>query len=235
MIGEVGVKQSIAEAIKFLKSVKLYKGIGPKSLGSHSEAFKKISRKNRHTEIYRAAIENKDYEILLVDESILQFGVENDTLRYAFIENPNIFIPKEEFLNHLYPAEDLLLFTEEELIELQDSIKDDEYEQFLNEQDLNLEAHVIRYDLDVKGYNPLVHSYSHIHIGLNENLRIPCSKVLTPLSFTFFAIKHTYYKEWKMSIVEGSLQNQLLESKNGCLTLPKKYWVDLEKHEFYLS
>jgi hypothetical protein len=234
MISEISVKQSINESIKVLKYLNLYKGIGNKSLGNHSDAFKKVSRKNRHVDIYNVAIENQDYEILLIDDSNFQFGVDNKTLRYAFIENPNVYVTKEDFLTYQYSADDLLAFTDEELIELQNSIDEEEYEQYLNEQDLNLEAHIIRYDLDTRGYDPLVHSYSHIHVGLNKNLRIPCSKVLTPLSFIFFTIKHTYYKEWKKGIVDSNLQLQLLTSKKACLDLPKEKWVELEKHEFYL-
>jgi hypothetical protein len=234
MIGEVSIKQSIVSGIKILKSLKLYKGVGSKPLGSHSNEFKKISRKNRHIDIYKTAIEKNDYEILLSDDSIFQFTVDNNILRYAFIQNPNIFIHKDEFLTHLYTADDLLAFTESELIELQNSIDEEEYEQYLNEQDINLEAHIIRYDLDLKGYDPLIHSYSHIHIGLNKNLRIPCSKVLTPLNFIFFSTKHTYYNEWKAGIVEEVLQNQLLASKKACLELPKLKWVEKEKFELYL-
>ena len=197
-------------------------------------AFKKVSRKNRHTDIYKVAIQNKDYEILLVDDSIFQFSIENYTLRYAFIQNPRLFINKEDFLTYLYTAEYLLSFTEDELVELQNSINEEDYEQYLNEQDLNLEAQIIRYDLDLNGYDPLIHSCSHIHIGLNTNLRIPCSKILTPLNFIFFSVKHTYYKEWKAGIYEESMQIQLKDSKRASLELPKSQWIEKETYEFYL-
>ena len=99
MISEVSIKQSVQEALKILKSFKLFKGVGTKPLGDHSFEFKKTSRKNRHIDIYNTALTNKDYEILLIEDSIFQFGVDQKTLRYAFIQNPNVFISKEDFLN----------------------------------------------------------------------------------------------------------------------------------------
>jgi hypothetical protein len=165
MINDTSFKLSVVDTLKLLKGFGIYKGKGDKAIGDHSEEFKKASRGNRHTDIYQIAIKNNDYEVLLYDDSIFQFGIKNNIIRYAFIQNPQHFFKKDDYLSSIYGADELLTFSEEDLIGLLDSIQEDEYEQFLNEQDLNLESHIIRYDLDLKGYDPLIHSCSHIHIG----------------------------------------------------------------------
>jgi hypothetical protein len=228
-------KISIEESIKFLSEQGLYKSKGFKPIGIHSEEFKNICRKNRHTDIYNVAIENNDFEILLCDDSIFQFTLDNGILRYTFIQNPHIFISRENYLNAIYTPEELLQFTDTDLLELNSSIKDEEYEQFYNEQDINLESHIIRYDLDDKGYSPLIHAFSHLHIGLNENLRIPCSKILTPHKFVIFVIKNTYYDDWKKAHKKDEkLPILIKESKERCRSLPSNYWNDIDKYELYL-
>ncbi|MNL10885.1 hypothetical protein D3C87_1317000 [compost metagenome] len=233
MINQVSLEHYINESIKLLKELDLYKGMGVKAIGDHSEAFKKISRGNRHTEIYNCAIENIDYEILLFDDSIFQFSLIGDVLRYCFIQNPSIYVDKFDYLKEFYSPEELFEYSDEELLS---TIKEEEYEQFVDDQNLNLEANIFRYDLDSKGYTPLLHSYSHIHIGLNENTRISCSKILTPLKFVIFSIKNTYYKEWKNALKSNErLNNSIKQSKDQCSNLPKEFWSNDETFELFIS
>ena len=236
MINEATFKISVGESLQLLKEINILKGKGNKNLGDHSTEFKKISRSNRHTDIYKTAILNSDYEILIFDDSIFQFGLNDGVLRYAFIQNPQVFLKKEDFISSIYGPDELLELSEEELVDLVNSVKEGEYEQFLDEQDINLESHILRYDLDLKGYRPLVHAYSHIHIGLNSNLRLPCSKILTPLQFVIFSIKHTYYSEWKNAIFENeTMESFLHNSKRKCIDVPNSHWIDKEKFELYLT
>jgi len=229
-------KIAIENSVQILKSLKLYKSRGVKPIGDHSEESKNIAKSNKHSDIYNSAIQQQDYEILLTDDSIFQFSSSNSILRFSFIQNPNIYVSKQEFLISLYGKEDLSEFNQDELEKLEGEINEDEYEQFLAEQEFNLEANIIRYDLDHKGYAPLIHSYSHIHIGLNQNLRIPCNKILTPDKFTIFSVKNSYYNEWKKGFdTIPKLDQEILASKNRCDNLPVNYWANNELNELYLT
>ena len=126
-------------------------------------------------------------------------------------------------------------FKQDDIELLISSIDENEYEQFRNEQDLDLHSHIIRYDFSDKGYSPLVHSCSHIHIGLNENLRIPCSRVLTPLNFVIFCIKNTYYENWKNFYDSNRTPDYLKNGKSLCKMLSSDYWQDIEEHELYIT
>jgi hypothetical protein len=226
---------SISESISLLSEVNLFKAKGIKPTGIHSEEFIQATRSNRHTELHKIATKNHDYEILLKDDSIFQFTWNENKLRYAFIQNPTTYVSKDEFLAKIYTPEDLLQLSDEDYIDLIENINDWEYEQFFIEQSLNLESNIIRYDLDSKGYLPLIHPYSHLHIGVNQNLRIPCSKILTPLKFVIFAIKNTYYDQWKDAFRTENFSQKVRDSKATCINVPPQYWQAEERFELFLG
>ncbi len=224
---------SIYQSIELLKEFKLFKNTGPKPIGKYSNEIKDIKGDN-HISLYRAAIENLDFEILLIDNSIFQFSNIND-IRYAFIQNPNKFVSKEEFIAEIF-VDEINTMTAEELKISYELIEESEYEQYLNEQGFNISSNYFRYDVTQMGYKPLLHSYSHLHIGMNENLRIPTSIILTPLKFVLFCIKNTYYDVWKCAIdkMPGFMQ-KISNSKTDCKPLNRDFWQTSEKYELYLE
>lgn len=179
---------SINDSIDLLIKFNLLKSKGIKGNGVYSDEFLKISKGDNIIETYKCAIKNLDYDILLKDDSIIQFQQKNDDLRYAYIQNPYKFISKEEYAFLTHTAEELEILSDFTIEEL---INENEYEQFLNEQSLNSISNYFRYDCSPVGYKPLIHSYSHFHIGMNENVRIPTSKIITPLKFTKFSLVST--------------------------------------------
>lgn len=227
-------KISIKESIAFLRKMSLYKDNGKKTTGQCSTEIKKISKSNKHKEIYENAIKNFDYELLLFDDSIFQFSFANNVIRYAFIQNPYDYVSKEEYVTYILSTEELNEIDDIDLyIEM---INENEFEQFLNEQELNTLSNFIRYDASFKGYSPLIHSFSHLHIGLNSNLRIPLSITLTPLIFVKFCIKNTYYKKWKDAFVLfDNFAKYIEKSKKACNALDHSKWSDIEKYELYIK
>lgn len=236
MINEATYNISICESIKFLKYIKLFKGVGPKKGSEYSSAFKKASIRNKHIEIYNTIRDNLDYEIVLFDDSFFQFSYNQNYLRFSFIENPSFSYTKYDYLKLFFSETDLSGLTEDEMNLL---IDENEFEQFLNEQENNSNLVYIRYDFDKNGYNPLLHSYSHIHIGLSENLRIPSSIVLTPLEFVLFSIKQCYYAEWKLyqeSFAFTDFATRRNDSKKLCpIITDTTIWHTDEQNEIFLK
>lgn len=225
---------SLNTACNFLNEIDLYKDKGVKQVGNHSQEIKKVSKSKKHKAIYDCALKNFDYEFLLKDDSIFQFSFSDAELRYAFIQNPTYFVSKEEYLTQLLGNDELLKI--DSLDELMYLVDENEYEQFLNEQQLNSLANIIRYDATFLGHQPLLHSYAHLHVGLNDNLRIPLSIDLTPLVFVKFCIKNTYYKVWKNAIEKTeNFQERLLTAKNFCSELERKKWSKIEEAELYIK
>lgn len=236
MISESTYNISINESIKFLKEINLFKDVGPKKGSDYSYAFKKASQKNKHIEIYNAIRENLDYEIVLFDDSFFQFSNGKDYLRFCFVQNPSYSYTKFDYLKILFSDTELYELTEDEMNAL---INENEYEQYINEQEVNSNLIYIRYDFDKNGYSPLLHSYSHIHIGLSENLRIPSSIVLTPLEFVLFSIKQCYYAEWKLyhqSFTFTDFVTKRNNSKKLCpIITDSKIWTTDEQNEVYIK
>lgn len=220
-----------------LKSFNLLKMKGIKNLIKNgvSDEFKKASLSNKYYEAYKVGLENYDFDFLLKDESYFQFQYINKEgvleIRYAYFQNPFEYLTYEEYLANEIDLEEI-----EESIESIGNIFEVEYNQFLNEQELSSNYSTIRYDSDFKNYKPILHSVSHIHIGHLNNIRIPLDKILSPLRFVLFTIKHIYYHNWKDRLENDKegLITRLKDCMNGEEDLSDEYWNEDEKNELHL-
>lgn len=231
---------SIKESKNLLKKTYFFKEIGVKSINNEgvSDAFIKASYKSNYFDAYKAGIENKDYDILLIDNSFFQFEFKQNAnhfplVRFAFFQNPQLYISYEDYLNILRQDGIIEIETNDEI---GDSLTE-EYEQFLLEQEMNPLTTTIRYDVDITAYKPLVHSTAHLHIGHSNNIRIPCDKILTPLNFVLFVLKHTYYSEWKILLKKNNkeLEEAIKRAKKSCTKIVGKYWLTGEQDELFLT
>jgi len=192
---------SVKDCVDTLKAFGLFKMLGIKSINNDgvSDEFKKVSIKNSYFKAYSTGLENYDYDILLTDQSYLQFEFkknENEaSSRYSFFHNPIEFIDYNGYVENQINQFDL-----NETIDEIGMLLEDEYGQFLSEQELVSNFTTIRYDLDYTNYRPLIHSVSHLHIGHNNNVRIPLDKIISPLKFLVFVIKHVYYSQWSNKV-----------------------------------
>lgn len=229
---------SLSEAGKTLKKFDLFRMKGVKSINSDgvSPEFKKASQGVSYFEAYDTGVGNLDYDYLLSDQSFFQFEIKEvggfTNIRYSFYQNPISYISYNEFLlNEIIDGSSV--FQIEEIGDLYRN----EYDQYLNEQELISNHTTIRYDSDLNNHYPLVHSASHIHIGHKNNIRISVNKTITPLMFILFVIKNVYYDEWKKviskegSYIEEILTKGLTESK----TLHSDHWKDSEELELFLT
>ena len=226
---------SFQDSTTLLKDLNLFKNKGVKKDAEYSVESKKISKKNKHKEIYEVIIENLDYDILLVDDSVFQFSF-GDDIRYSFIQNPIEFVSKKDYLSEFFSLDEIINIETDELESIMNLIDESDYEQYLNEQAINTKSNYIRYDVSESGYQPLIHSYSHVHFGMNEHLRIPCSKIITPLKFVMFCIKVTYYFNWKeaMETIQG-FEEKISESKSLCEPLGDEFWKACEEFDLHLK
>lgn len=198
------------------------------SANSISDEFKKESQSTDYYKIYETAINNGDYAIKLFDESFIQMSSEikkgHICLRYAFYECPTSLTSLFEFKN---------LFSFEE--ENEDVILD-LYQQYQEEQKLKSIFTVIRYDYDKSLYTDILHSTSHIHIGLLEHLRIPLDSVLTPENFVLFIIQNVYYKNWRDEIENNnSIISKLINIKATNSLLDSEFFSIEEKKLLHIK
>lgn len=228
-MNEAKIKDSIYRAIKILKEVDLYSNENRSrqfTLDKHkfSDRFISASQTDDYNLIYKIGMEDAAYDILLKDNSFLQFSMEIENsrnnefkLRYAYYQSPNKVKTYEDFLESIG-------FDYEEC---GDSFLND-YDQYVWEEQINKGACPIRYDFDYELYKRLKHSISHIHIGHNNEVRIPTGKVLLPEKFILFIIRNVYPNIW-VEIVENN--NKLLQE---CLKIKVKC-EDIDSESFSIE
>ncbi len=180
-------------------------------------------------DIYKLAISNFDYDILLYDESILQFEFtkfEGDiNLRYVYCQFPYDFPTYKTYLKDIGHDYD----------EVRDEFRED-YEQEVNEAELKKICIYIRYDYNPLSYKPIVHAASHLHFGNNNTIRIPISRIISPCSFMLFILKYAYYDQWSSLMRNSNFNSEFLRIKNSCTSLlNSEIFKDLDKKELYLT
>ncbi len=223
---------SINDAVRLLKKMKFLKRQKDIERGVYSLASLEAAKSGDLKEIYQTAIDNNDYELLLDDDSIFQFSKEGEKLRYAFIQSQSSYFSFMDFLLEIFEEDEIPL--DEQIIEELKVDYAEDYEQRRDEQKINIGAMYVRYDVDRKGYRPNLHSYSHLHIGLNNTFRLPSSIILTPLTFVLFIIKHVYIARWEIAINENIIDSQVFQFKKICRNIPEELWQSQEQRELYI-
>lgn len=196
-----------------------------------SAEFLSIMYSDDYDNIYKTAMKNNDFDFVLFDDSFIQFSAikgENELsdgkIRYAYFPNSRSYQTYVGFLeeNEMTYEDAGDTFTEE-------------YEQYISEAKLKDFVTPIRYDYDYSAYDMVNHSISHLHIGREENIRIPLSKVLSPQAFTIFIIKNLYLEYWKKAILKDSFKHIFEKSKQKCTTIEEELFAEFEKLQLYLS
>lgn len=231
-IGAGKFAASIADASRILKGLRLHRGDNLMWCAA-SEEFLKVSKQDNYKLMYDTAIEHYDYNIMLKDGSIFQFEIkENEDLRYAYIQAPYNYVSFEDFLL-TFMDENEIPKEESELMDLMSTFEN-EYEQMLAEQGINGKVIYFRYDVDSVRYMPNIHSYAHLHIGISNDIRIPCASRLTPVSFVIFVVKQAYKACWEKYIIEDEKKNELLHFAGEKDMLEDEQWKEDESKELVL-
>ncbi len=218
---------SFNESLTFLNQKNLLKEDNIHKWNPYSEECKEYSKGTDYREIYQKMVDHRDYDILLFDDSMFQMSLTNGESRLVYIQNPLYFISFENYLIECGIKYDA---------ELADWYHDafyDDYQQALEGMNVNSGAVYLRYDVDARGRkgNENIHSYTHLHVGLNNSIRIPVGKHLTPYTFTMFVLRNVYYDKWVELVRNGEIT---FGYKQHSSELPKELWTDEEKKELYL-
>lgn len=176
--------------------------------------FVECSRKEPYFNVYRCALENDDYDFLLIDGSFFQFSIDfeagDENVRMAYY--PSICnIQYSDFLYDQFGVTEDMVGAE--FMEL--------YHLFLIEQSPQ-NVTPVRYDYNVNLYEEKIHSAAHIHFGYEENLRIPIDKQLRPVLFAKIIVEYFFYDLWKKKIKEGD--SYILYGKRDYEELDSKFF-----------
>lgn len=225
MIAEGAFWQSVSEIKILANKLKLKKEVGKKR-GTYSSSFLDIMHSDEYQKIYNCAIQNFDFEIMLIDESFFQFNFNSNSYSLAYFPRPTKFVDFEEWLSNMFtvnidsnPAE-FETFKQEMIL---DGDIHTEYEQYLTELESLQTIVPIRFDYDKDNYSEIYHPLCHFHIGLNNHIRIAFDKFITPLNFFHFILKNFFpdiffYKDKNDCIKINEII--LLKDRNKTVNVP---------------
>jgi len=232
---DANIRTGFDASIKLLKKVELFKtqNISRKmSFGKNkfSKDFIYQSQKTDYKKIYDIALKKGDYDILLIDTSFFQFSYEKDRdnkineIRYAYYNMP-------------YDVDDYYIFLKKQGFDYEEVGDEflDIYEQYIVEAQLKKQVTPIRYDYDTTICTRTVHASSHLHIGHNNDIRIPCDKVLSPQTFVSFVIRHVYFENFKSKIEDENFKKLYLNKCNIIDDDDDDILILEEKNDIYLS
>jgi len=219
---------SYTESVKFLKDLDILKENNTHKRVSYSPGCAEYSRGTDYKELYQNLVDNRDYDLLLKDDSMFQMSISGGESRMMFIQNPLYYISFDIFLDSIG------FEPRPEMMEQLRSLFYEDYRQALEGMKLNSGATYFRYDVDARGRKEKenIHSYTHLHVGLNNKIRIPVGLYLTPLAFTKFVVRHVYYDIWATGIGNGRIT---AGHKETCGPLPKELWTESERHFLHLA
>ncbi len=200
----------------------------------YSKDLVSVSKKGDIQALYAYMSDNLDYDILLADDSMITMNMEGGLVRMVYLQNPIKHIDILEYVS-MYHKDDLNVCSVDELRE----IYKEEYERHLATLELNKAAVYIRYDEDPTLYRPMVHPYIHLHIGMNNNIRIPSSVEMTPLTFILFILQQVYYNVWVKEFTGKSSQDNIImgyaQQDKQIFSLVEDVWKDSERQFLHLA
>ncbi|EPY7046948.1 DUF2290 domain-containing protein [Klebsiella variicola] len=194
-----------------------------------------MSRGLPYREYWELHKKNFWFHIKLIDESIFLFE-ENS---FRFIMSPVTIPSMDEYFLHEFGDEWNNLDEEERAKYVESSCFSEEYQNFVVSVSDYKSFTPIRLDQHISQYKPINHPAHHLHIGYENDSRIPVKKILTPLSFTAFIIATFYPKQWKEMHDSGYINKESIEElKNKLDFIPHihpEYWDnDWEESRFYI-
>ena len=179
----------------------------------YSAEYFQVCHNGNYEAKYLIASKNSDFDIQLEDSSFFQFTYSSSTsIHYSFVHRIELVMSYQDFVDKYLTEENI------------DSIAQ-EYEMYLSTDKRKAYPCPIRYDVAKSEYKESLHAYAHLHIGIETDIRIPIDKILTPLEFVDFVIKHIYKEKWDNAYIHKEKFRKLVESL-------KKQSIDIDINNF---
>lgn len=219
---------SIEKVLEYLDMVKISydctlkrKNLLP---GKYSEEYFQTCHSGDYNKKFLVASKNLDYDIILEDGSFFQFTSTSSTdIHYSFLHKIEKALSYNEFIEKYLTEENI------------DSIAQ-EYEMYLSTDKKSTYPCPIRYDVARHEYKEGLHACAHLHIGVDSEIRIPFDKIIRPLAFVDFVIKHTYKEKWdKAFITNEKFKNLINNLKNQSEKIEETDFTTNEKLQLYIT
>jgi Uncharacterized conserved protein (DUF2290) len=177
-----------------------------------------------YVEQWRRALSEGWFHIRMEDQSLITFSEVANKPSHSFIHAP-IDVPS--FREYL--ASQGLEYTTKNI-----RANQDEYDLVMQTSDLRAHVTPIRFDYDPIAYRQGVHPIAHLHIGLDNDVRIAVSRCLSPESFLLFVMRQLYPQCW-----ERLLSRRRDLGLDAVVRAPRavlaEYWTEIDRIELHFA
>jgi hypothetical protein len=181
-------------------------------------------REASYTDMWQLARGNKWYHIEFDDLSIFQFQ-NAPSPSYHFIDCP-IDIPT---------LHDFLVSRGLNYRDRYNAAVAEEYQDVIETAPLKAHVCPIRYDYDANGYEEGIHPAAHIHIGLDNEIRLRMRREMSPLSFIYFVLRQRYPDNWRKVLTSPMHEGISHQLREGLPLVGAAYCRKLDICELELS
>lgn len=174
---------------------------------------------------WRTALDEGWYHVRLEDHSLLVFDDTNGRPSYSYVQCPLDLESMREYLNRTGYE-----FNARNAREAQE-----DYENLRETAQLRRHLAPIRYDIDPTGYLSGSHPLGHIHIGLDNNIRIGVRRLMSPMAFSLFVMRQMYPVSWRR-LLDYSENCRLPHlCRHGLPLIAGEHWGEMDEIEAYLT
>ena len=221
---------NLKDYIKMLKLKVIYSHLYEKtSIAKYSkETIGSLCRSSdlSYDELYKKIMINEDYDLFIPEDyGIFQFYIEKKKNKvskvvYCYYSNSRDFCEIKE------------LFEDDECSDMNPIMI---YEYLIDDAPEKRNIIYFRYDYDPAIYNGIIHASSHLHIGWDNEIRIPIKYMLTPEMFVDFIAKNVYKDFWQEALMNAKFKDRVLKMKKESDLIDKCMFNDEENKILHIS
>lgn len=167
-------------------------------------------RGKTYRQIYNDCLREFSYDFRLTDQSLLLFlkggnDQHSGELCFSFYESPVDLMSYREFIASELDISSLHEEVDKAIAVFGDELKSD-YEEYIST--LNTKNHVtpIRYDYKPMHYQQGCHPASHVHFGLDNQIRVNTERIMNPISFLLMILRQRYPGQWNILLQQPRIR-----------------------------
>ncbi|WP_146448833.1 DUF2290 domain-containing protein [Vibrio kanaloae] len=176
------------------------------------------------------------YHLKLQDQSLILFKADSFKFMMSPFDKMETSTEFEERITQEWHDEG---FSQEEVNCLLEDL-DTLYSNYLDTELKHGAYTPLRVDIHPEQYHKVHHSVSHLHIGHDNESRLPIKKIMTPFAFVGFVISTFYPKQWRLlredSLIPEADFLQLNQTLDSITSRHNDKWCPVEEeNRFYLA
>lgn len=182
-----------------------------------------IREQPTYLERWNFALANRLYHIRMQDHSIFLFS-EGSNPSYSFLHCPLDLVTFPQYLTELGQLDNPQTRR----------LYRDQYSLVFDSASERRHVTPIRFDYDPLGYRPGVHPVAHIHIGLENQIRL-CVNKMNAVSFVLFVMRQMYPESWHRLLLRERRSTLVKSIRDSATILEEEFCGELDRVELHLS